>query len=185
LRVVGALWALDPALAHQRQFPAVDWQTSYSLYGELLSAWFEGSVDRRWSETRAALLELLQRDGELREIAAVVGPEALEDGDRLLLEAGAMARQRVLGQSAFDPNDAFSPLQKTIHLARGVVDAHAAAKAALGAGLSFADLDLSRVKRALTTLRDAPVEQAADHQAELAASIAALAALAASKEEER
>ena len=30
----GALWALDPSLAHQRQFPAVDWETSYSLYAD-------------------------------------------------------------------------------------------------------------------------------------------------------
>ena len=28
LHVAGALWALDPALAHQRQFPAIDWETS-------------------------------------------------------------------------------------------------------------------------------------------------------------
>ena len=40
LRVVGALWALDARLAHQRQFPAVDWDTSYSLYAEDSAPWF-------------------------------------------------------------------------------------------------------------------------------------------------
>jgi V/A-type H+-transporting ATPase subunit A len=29
LRVAGTLWALDARLAHQRQFPAVDWTISY------------------------------------------------------------------------------------------------------------------------------------------------------------
>ena len=41
LRVVGALWALDARLAHQRQFPAVDWDTSYSLYADgTTGPWF-------------------------------------------------------------------------------------------------------------------------------------------------
>ena len=31
-RIAGVFWALDPALAHRRHFPAVDWKKSYSLY---------------------------------------------------------------------------------------------------------------------------------------------------------
>lgn len=73
LRVAGALWALDPALAHQRQFPAVDWEQSYSLYAAAMARHFDESVDGRWSATRARVLDLLQRDAELREVAGVVG----------------------------------------------------------------------------------------------------------------
>jgi V/A-type H+-transporting ATPase subunit A len=40
LRVAGAMWALDPSLAHQRHFPAVDWETSYSLYVDRIAPWF-------------------------------------------------------------------------------------------------------------------------------------------------
>ena len=96
LRVAGALWALDAALAHQRQFPAVDWETSYSLYADAMARWFDDVRSiARWSETRARVLELLQRDAELREIAGLVGPEALEDEDRLVLAAaGVRARVR-------------------------------------------------------------------------------------------
>ena len=53
LRVVGALWALDAGLAHQRQFPAVDWDTSYSLYVETTSDWFSTEGSAQWSERRA------------------------------------------------------------------------------------------------------------------------------------
>ncbi|MDH4348247.1 MAG: V-type ATP synthase subunit A, partial [Gemmatimonadota bacterium] len=87
LRVAGALWALDPALAHQRQFPAVDWETSYSLHAEHTAPWFTEHAGPEWSGLRRDTLELLQRERELREIAGLIGPEALQDKDRLLLEA--------------------------------------------------------------------------------------------------
>ena len=158
LRVAGALWALDPALAHQRQFPAVDWETSYSLHADAISRHFDETVDDRWSSTRARVLDLLQRDAALREVASVVGPEALEDKDRLVLAAAAALREFVLGQSAFDPSDAFSPPAKTFALADAALRAFDIGTAALIRGLAFADLSLDDVRRALAQLRDASAE---------------------------
>jgi V/A-type H+-transporting ATPase subunit A len=160
VRVAGALWALDPDLAHQRQFPAVDTGTSYSLYADAVASWFASEVDERWGRTRAEVLALLQRDAELREVASVVGPEALEDGDRLILAASSMVRQIVLGQSAFDPNDSYSPPDKTHRLARGALDILARGREALAAHATFADLELGPAQRALTALRDAPRAEA-------------------------
>ena len=176
LRVAGALWALDPSLAHQRQFPAVDAATSYSLYADSMEAWFGAEVDARWGATRKELLALLARDAELREVAAVVGPEALEDVDRLLLAAAAIVREIVLGQSAFDPNDAYSPPDKTHALARAVLDIHARGKEALAGGATFEDLELGPARRALAALRDAPAAEAPARSVELAARIASIAA---------
>ncbi|MEW5738936.1 MAG: V-type ATP synthase subunit A [Myxococcota bacterium] len=156
LRVTGALWALDPALAHQRQFPAVDWETSYSLHAEAMDRFFDAQVDEGWSKTRARVLELLQRDSALREVASVVGPEALEDKDRLLLAAASAVREFVLGQSAFDENDAYSPPEKTYALATAALDLFDAGQAALAAGHTFSELSLGDVRRALAQLRDAP-----------------------------
>ena len=155
LRVAGALWALDPELAHQRQFPAVDWHTSYSLYAEAMGAAFDATVEPGWSKARAALFELLQRDIELREVASVVGPESLEDKDRLLLAAAAIAREVVLGQSAFDPNDAYSPPRKTFLLVRLSLAVLAAGQAAVAKGATFGELELPPLRRALAMLRDA------------------------------
>jgi V/A-type H+-transporting ATPase subunit A len=159
LRVAGALWALDPELAHQRQFPAVDWGTSYSLYSSAVGPWFDQNVSAGWQEVRAKLLELLQRDAELREVASVVGLEALEDRDRLLLAAAAVVRELVLGQSAFDENDASSPPLKTVTLARSALELHARAKAALDDGATFNELDLSAARRALAAMRDSSAAQ--------------------------
>jgi V/A-type H+-transporting ATPase subunit A len=175
LRVTSALWALDPALAHQRQFPAVDWQTSYSLDAATMAAYFDRTVDRRWSATRARALDLLQRDAELRDVASVVGPDALEDKDRLLLAAAAALREFVLGQSAFDPNDAFSPPPKTFALADAVLRFFDAAHAALASGTAFADVPMADVRRALAELRDAPAAGPGGPQQRLETAIQAVA----------
>ncbi|MGB8332090.1 MAG: V-type ATP synthase subunit A, partial [Polyangiales bacterium] len=118
LRVVGALWALDASLAHQRQFPAVDWDTSYSLYAEGTTGWFATEGGSDWAELRIETIRLLQRDRDLREIAGLVGVDALEDEDRLILEGARIAREFLIGQNAFHPNDAFSTVSKTYHLAK-------------------------------------------------------------------
>lgn len=159
LRVTGALWALDPALAHQRQFPAVDWETSYSLHGAAMDAHFDAEVDAGWSKTRARVVDLLQRDAELREVASVVGPEALEDKDRLLLAAASAVREFVLGQSAFDPNDAFSPPKKTFALATAALELFEAGGRALALGHTFSELSLGEVRHALAQVRDAPADE--------------------------
>ncbi len=156
LRVAGALWALDPALAHQRQFPAVDWETSYSLHADLTADWFSRQGGPEWPELRRDALELLQRERELREIAGLVGPEALQDSDRLLLETARLLRETVLGQSAFDPNDALSPVAKTYRLALLARAAWKAGQSALDRGVAFEQMNLTGVRRALAALRGAP-----------------------------
>ena len=162
LRVAGALWALDPALAQKRNFPAVDWESSYSLYAESTAAAFAPLGGPDWSVLRRDVLALLQRERELEEIAGLVGREALEDADRLLLETARMARELVIGQNAFDPNDAASPLAKTHALASLVTRLHARARAALEAGVPRARIDLAPARRAIAALRDgAPAERAA------------------------
>jgi V/A-type H+-transporting ATPase subunit A len=175
LRVASALWALDASLAHQRQFPAVDWEASFSLEAETMARAFDRTVDARWSATRARAVDLLQRDADLREIASVVGPEALEDKDRLLLAAAAAMRELVLGQSAFDPNDAFSPPAKTFALADAVMRLFDRGLEALARGRVFGELALDDVRRALSVLRDAPTANADPARQRVDAAIDALA----------
>jgi V/A-type H+-transporting ATPase subunit A len=179
LRVVGALWALDPALAHQRQFPAVDWDVSYSLQAEAVAPWFAEHVGADWDACRRRTLDLMQRERELREIAGLVGPEALQDRDRLLLEAARIVRETVLGQSAYDPNDAASPVEKTYRLALLADALYRTALAALDAGVAFESLDITTVGRTLAALRRAPPEDLADRAAAAEAAIAGLGPVAA------
>lgn len=179
LRVCGALWALDSALAQSRQFPAVSWESSYSLYTSRLDSWFAGRVDERWPELRLALLELLERESELRELAGLVGADALQAPDRLVLEVGRMAREHVLGQNAFDPADQVSAPAKTLALARLVVSCRQRASEALEAGRSLDEIDLETVSRALGELRAAPPDRLDSNVERAEASIHQLAGEAA------
>jgi V/A-type H+-transporting ATPase subunit A len=174
LRVAGAFWALDAALAHQRHFPAVDWETSYSLYAQRTGRWFAEHVGAAWPELRREALALLQREHELRDIAGLIGPEALQDGDRLVLESARLLRETVLAQSAYDPNDAFSVAGKTYRLAVLVAALHASGKRALGAGVPFERLELAPARRALAAVRTASAEAFAASVAEAEAAIAAV-----------
>ncbi len=166
LRVAGALWALDPALAHQRQFPAVDWETSYSLHAGHTDPWFAEHAGPEWPALRRETLELLQRERELREIAGLIGPEALQDKDRLLLEAARLVRETVLGQSAFDPNDALSPIDKTYQLALLARQAYQAGLAALERGAVFDHLNLAPLGRAIAAVRWSPLAELATRVAD-------------------
>lgn len=176
LRVSGALWALDAALAHQRQFPAVDWETSYSLYAGATLAWLAGRTGPDWATLREELLALLAQEAELKEIAGLVGSESLQDRDRLLLETARAVREAVLAQSAYDPNDAASPLAKTYRLAALARDFHHAGLAALESGTPFEQLPLGPARQALASLRGtaaADFDSAARRAAGLIQAIAA------------
>jgi len=111
-RIAGALWALDPALAHARHFPAVDWKRSYSLYLDALDGWFRTHAGEDWPELRRDLMALLQREEQLQEIVQMVGIDALQDPERILLSVSRMVREEFLRQSAFSENDASCPPRK-------------------------------------------------------------------------
>jgi V/A-type H+-transporting ATPase subunit A len=155
LRVAGALWALDAQLARARQFPAVDWATSYSLYADALLPWLAAHADPAWPTLRARILALLQRDAELREIASLLGADEMQDGDRLVLAIASLTREHLLGQNAFDPNDASSSLAKTARMAALIVAAWDAAGHALAAGAELDALPLAGFRRALADVRRA------------------------------
>jgi len=175
LRVVGALWALDPSLAQRRQFPAVDWEVSYSLHAEGTAAGFASLGGPDWPALRHAVLAILQREREIEEIAGLVGRDALGDEDRLLLEVARLARERVIGQNAFDPEDACSSVAKTHALASLVTGLHAAGQQALAAGTPLERLQLAPVAIAITAVRDSGAETLDARVAEARQAIAELA----------
>lgn len=159
LRVTGALWALDAALANQRQFPAVDWETSYTLYAQNTAPWFVERVAKDWPDARQEVLDLLQHDRELREIVGLVGQEALQDRDRLLLETARMIREVVLGQNAYDLNDAVSPVEKTYRLVALTRNFHHTAAKTLESGVSFGRLNVAALRQQIAALRRASADE--------------------------
>jgi len=116
LRIVKVFWALSKALAERRHFPAIDWLTSYSLYLESLEDWYRTKIGPEWSTLRKDGMALLQRDEELREIVMLVGPDALSETQRVVLEAARMIKEDFLIQSALHPVDSYCSPEKTLRL---------------------------------------------------------------------
>jgi V/A-type H+-transporting ATPase subunit A len=116
LRIVKVFWALSKPLAERRHFPAIDWLTSYSLYLDSLENWYRTDISPEWSNLRKDGMALLQRDEELREIVMLVGPDALSESQRVVLEAARMIKEDFLIQSALHPVDSYCSPEKTFGL---------------------------------------------------------------------
>lgn len=155
LRVAGALWALTTELAYRRHFPAIDWTQSFTLYAERLSAWFQQEIGDEWATLRQEAMRLLERERELQEIVQLVGLEALQDRERVILEAARLLREGFLRQNAYDAVDASCPpakalwmLRAILHFARGAaqrVEGGAALSGILAAGFGERLLRLGEV----------------------------------------
>lgn len=112
LRVVKAFWGLDDRLASQRQFPAINWLTSYSLYQDVVDEFSTTHVHKDWKACRMKAMEILQKEAELEELVRLVGIESLSSKDRLLMEVARMIREDFLYQNAYDPHDTYTSLKK-------------------------------------------------------------------------
>ncbi|MDI6719759.1 MAG: V-type ATP synthase subunit A [Methanomicrobiales archaeon] len=112
LRITGTFWALDTSLAYRRHFPSVNWIKSYSLYLDAVQEWFTAQGLTDWKELRDRTMYLLQKEVELQEIVQLVGPDALPESEKAILEVTRMIREDFLQQSAYHEIDSFCPLEK-------------------------------------------------------------------------
>ncbi len=112
LRIAGAFWALDTNLAHRRHFPAINWIKSYSLYLDSLQDWYQENVAKDWRELRDKTMALLQKEVELQEIVQLIGPDALPENEKAILEITRMIREDFLQQGAYHEVDSFCLLKK-------------------------------------------------------------------------
>lgn len=134
LRIVKVFWGLDSSLAYKRHFPAINWLTSYSLYADSLSDWFNSEVENDWYNLRGRLMNLLQDEAELEEIVKLVGMDALSSPDRLKLEAARSVREDYLHQNAFHDVDTYTSLEKQYMLMNLILAFYDKAVAALQKG---------------------------------------------------
>src|SRR3989339_96670 len=112
LRVVKAFWGLDDRLASQRQFPAINWLTSYSLYQDVVDDYSNTHIHKYWKTYRMKAMEILQKEAELEELVRLVGIDSLSTKDRLLMEVARMMREDFLYQNAYDLRDTYTSLKK-------------------------------------------------------------------------
>jgi V/A-type H+/Na+-transporting ATPase subunit A len=98
--------------------------TSYSGYVESVSKWWSERVDKEWFQVRADAYGILQREDALKEIVRLLGPEALPDEEKLILDVARMIQIGFLQQNAYDDTDAYCSPQKQFMMMKMFVQFH-------------------------------------------------------------
>ena len=153
LRITGAFWRLDAGLARRRHFPAINWNGSYSLFTPILDSWYRENVAQDFPELRQRIQNILQQEASLQEVVQLVGPDALQDSERLVIEAGRMLRQDFLQQNGFDPVDASASMPKNYGLMKSMLSFYDNASEALKGGATIDEIIQSPVIEKLSRAR--------------------------------
>ena len=140
IRFIRTFWALDTRLAYSRHYPSINWMQSYSGYLEDVSKWWKENVTGEWYNLRAESYHVLQREDTLKEIVRLLGPEALPDEEKLVLEVARMVKIGILQQNSFDKVDTYCSPQKQVKLVALMVKFYREAQKALKAGITLADI---------------------------------------------
>ncbi|MEE9586357.1 MAG: V-type ATP synthase subunit A, partial [Nitrososphaerales archaeon] len=139
-RFIKTFWGLDTKLAYSRHYPAINWITSYTGYAEDVAKWWAKNVDEAWSKLRLEAFEVLQREDVLKEIVRLLGPEALPDEEKLILDVARMMKEGFLQQSAFDEIDTYCSPAKQVKQLGILVGFYKAALSALRNGVPLEDI---------------------------------------------
>lgn len=155
IRFIKTFWALDTRLAYSRHYPSINWMQSYSGYLEDVSKWWRENVSAEWYNLRAESYHILQREDTLKEIVRLLGPEALPDEEKLVLEVARMIKIGILQQNSFDKVDTYCSPQKQLKQVKLMVQFYKNAQKALKEGGSLMDI---RAMPILTSLLKAKFE---------------------------
>lgn len=164
IRFIKTFWALDTRLAYSRHYPSINWMQSYSGYLEDVSKWWKQNVSAEWYDLRAESYHILQREDTLKEIVRLLGPEALPDEEKLVLEVARMIKIGILQQNSFDKVDTYCGPEKQIKLVKLMVNFYKGAQKSLKEGASLPDI---RAMPIITTLLKAKFEIPDDQVAKL------------------
>jgi V/A-type H+-transporting ATPase subunit A len=137
LRMTKVFWALDAPLAYRRHFPAINWLTSYSLYVDELQQYFDKNISEEFGAVRKAAMALLQKEAELQEIVQLVGPDALPEGEKLVLFTSKSLKEDFLQQNAYHDVDAFCSLKKQFVMLNTIMGYYERAREAVAKGVKL------------------------------------------------
>jgi V/A-type H+-transporting ATPase subunit A len=140
LRIVKVFWALSKELASRRHFPAIDYLLSYTLYWSALEDYYAQNVHAEFPELRTDALALLQKDKELQDIVALVGPDALPPSEKIILETARMLKEDFLQQNAFHESDSFCSLEKQHLMLKTILRFYEKAEDLYRRGANVADI---------------------------------------------
>jgi V/A-type H+-transporting ATPase subunit A len=113
---------------------------SYSGYLGDIAKWWGENISSDWLTLRSEAYGVLQREDTLKEIVRLLGPEALPDEEKLILEVARMLKIGLLQQNSFDEVDTYCSPQKQYKLLKLSVEFYRRGQQALKEGASLADI---------------------------------------------
>ncbi len=140
IRFIKTFWALDTRLAYSRHYPSINWMQSYSGYLEDVSKWWTDNISPDWYNLRAESYNILQREDTLKEIVRLLGPEALPDEEKLVLEMARMIKIGILQQNSFDKVDTYCGPEKQLKLVQLMVKFYNESLKSLKEGIPLSDI---------------------------------------------
>lgn len=140
MRFIKTFWALDAKLAYSRHYPSINWMNSYSGYLADIAKWWGENINEDWLSLRSEAYGILQREDTLKEIVRLLGPEALPDEEKLILEVARMVKIGLLQQNSFDDVDTYCSPEKQYKLLKLLVDFYRKGQQALKEGAALSDI---------------------------------------------
>lgn len=153
MRFIKTFWALDAKLAYSRHYPSINWMNSYSGYLTDIAKWWSENVSDEWLSLRGEAYGILQREDTLKEIVRLLGPEALPDEEKLILEVARMIKIGILQQNSFDDVDTYCSPEKQFKLLKLLVQFYKNGQQALRDGTTLVDIRAMPIIGALLKAR--------------------------------
>jgi V/A-type H+-transporting ATPase subunit A len=152
-RFVRCFWALDRQLANARHYPAIGWLESYSEYVEDVLEFWNTRAGEEWAENRREIMDLLQREVRLQQVVKLVGPDALPDSQRFILEVCTLFKNAFLQQNAFDDVDRYSTVMKQARMLELIVSYWRRGRDAIREGATLVSLRRMKVVQDLVKMK--------------------------------
>lgn len=163
MRFIKTFWALDAKLAYSRHYPSINWMNSYSGYLSDIAKWWSQNVSEDWLNLRSEAYGVLQREDTLKEIVRLLGPEALPDEEKLILEVARMIKIGILQQNSFDDVDTYCSPEKQYKLLKLQVDFYKRGQQSLKEGVALADIRampiISKMLKARMEIKDDEIQK--------------------------
>jgi V/A-type H+-transporting ATPase subunit A len=152
-RFVRCFWGLDRQLANARHYPAISWLDSYSEYLEDVQPWWEEHSGESWAENRKQIMSLLQREVKLQQVIKLVGPDALPDSQRFIIEVCTLFKNAFLQQNAFDAIDQYSTAEKQLRMMEIILLYATRGAEAIRRGVTLLNLRRMKVLQEITKMK--------------------------------
>jgi len=162
-RFIKTFWALDPKLAYSRQYPAINWIDSYSLYIDEVKGWWNDNIDDEWGNFHSEMMKILHEDYEMQDLVKLIGADALPLQKQLTIFTADLIKKSFLVQNAYDDIDQYCSAQKQAKMLRMFVSYYNAAATLLEHGAALFKLQemktVTQMARARKEIKNSELEK--------------------------